>query len=206
MPTITSTEIALLGAFVSLCSLAISARLAWLTKFSPPRLLGTANCLVLYTFTNDLEGTADRYLAPMIWVTNTGAKPMLVQDIRLIIHPDIGKPITLHPTHSVPPEAITSVNTFQDYEQVRLGLSPFGGFAVLHGERWESSYAFALAAVDFDKLRGSGLISFEVKRIRSPKYEQVLSRRFSFVSHEFSWLKWAGIGGPSVDYFYPADR
>ena len=169
-------------------------------------LFRSANWLVLYTFKNDREISADRYLAPMLWVTNTGARPMLVEDVRLTIHPDNGQRIELHPFHSIPSEAINSVSTFADYEQVRLGLSPFGGFAVLPGERWASNYAFVLTATEFEQLRGDGLVSFEIKRIRSRKFESVLSRRFSFVNHEFSWLKWAGVGGPSVDYFYATDR
>jgi len=131
---------------------------------------------------------------------------MLVQNIRLTIHPSAGKAIILHPAHSVPFEAINSVNTFQEHEQVRLGLSPFGGFAVLPGERWENNYAFALSAAEFEQLRGSGKVNLLIKRIGSTHYEQVLSRTFSFETHEFSWLKWAGSSGPSVDYFYPWDQ
>jgi len=204
MQQVSSTAIATVSAVVAVGSLFVSAYLAWVTKIGPPRLLGMASCLALYTFTDERQGTKSRFLAPAVWLTNVGARSMLVQGMRLTIQFDEGPAIELAPTHSVPSEAIEQLNTFSEYDQVRLGLSPFGGFAVLPGERWVNNYVFELSAEEFARFRGDGLLSLTVQKIGTRIFKVAISQKFSFEPHPYSWLRWAEVG-PSVDYFYPVE-
>lgn len=202
MLSFTSTDIAIASAALSICSFLLALRLAWATKFSPPRLVGVASCLIAYTFKGKTETTIERFIVPIVWFTNTGARPMLVQEIKLTISVQRGESIELRPLHSVPLEAITSANTFSEYEQLRLGLSPFGGFAVLPGERWSNCFAFPISEAQFNQLQGMSTVSFSVKPVAKSRFSHVLEQRFIFAEKKFSWLNWVGTEDPSVQYFY----
>jgi hypothetical protein len=202
LPVVTSTGIALVGAAISVLSLLLAARLAWVTKFGPPRLIGMISCLVLYTFKNS-EGTGgERFFVPMLWLTNTGARPMLVQDIRLIIKLPAKDKVVLYPLHTVPTEAFESPIGFSDFEELRSGRAPFSGFAILPSERWVNNLAFPITAEEFELLKLGGAATIEVRKIGTTKFKSVLTQSVHFAQAKFEWLRWAGIGGSSVDYFY----
>lgn len=168
------------SAVVSILSLLIAARLAWVTKLGPPRLVGIASCLLLYTNQSAADGSIRRHLVPRLWLANTGARPMLILHMYLTITLRDGQVIRLIPAHSVPLEAIDSANTFDNLAGVDIGLAPYGGFAILPGERWVNNYAFEVSPSDFQLLKGHGRLSLTVRALDANKSRTVIEQPFFF--------------------------
>jgi hypothetical protein len=202
MLTDMSTTISIAALLISVASFGLALRLAWATKLSPPRLVGVASCLLLFTFRSRSTTAPERFLVPVLWLTNTGARPMLVQAAKLTITLDSGQVRELLPAHSVPKEALDSPNTFDQYDAVQHGLAPFGGFAVLPGERWSNTFAFPLGSLGLEDLQGEATVAFHVKGISTTHFDKVIEQQFSLARHEFNWLSWAAIEGPDLEYFY----
>lgn len=202
----TSADLSLVGAAVSVLSFLVALRLAWTTKFSPPRLIGVFPYVVLYTFTKSDDKPSDLFLVPAFWLTNTGARPMLAEEIRLVIAVSADTVLTLYPVHTVPLEAIDAPNTFEDYELLRLGKAPFSGLAVSPSERWMNNLAFSLTSDERKSLRENASVSLEVRSVGSKRFKRVLQQRIVFGHSVFSWLNWVGLGGPLAEYFYAQNR
>ena len=190
------------SAAISVASFGLAARMAWVTKFSPPRLLGVASNLMLFTFRSKVHTSTEQFLVPILWLTNSGAKPMLVQDLRLRIEIEGGEVHELSPGHTVPIEVVETAHTFSDFETVRHGLAPFGGFAVLPGEQWVNRYAFPVSLGSLDSLGRAGTVTLLFKQIGSKEFVGAIEQRFSFASEEANWVTWAALEGPSLHYFY----
>lgn len=193
------------SAIVSVLSLLIAARLAWVTKLGPPRLVGVASCLLLYTNEAQDGKSIARVLVPRLWLANMGARPMLVTHLRLSIKLGHGRLVELIPDHSIPMEAVDEANTFGEVERVQTGLAPFGGFAVLPGERWVNNYAFQLSADDFESLKGYGTVSFAVCAIGAKRFKTILRQQFDFRDKSQNWLNWVGLPDTGLMYFYPVE-
>jgi len=127
---------------------------------------------------------------------------MLVADLRLVVSPPNGGPFTLFPIHSVPAEAIESPNTFSEYELLRIGDAPFGGFSILNSEKWTNHHAFYLSAEQRASLKGQVKLTVEIRRVGAKRFEKALCQEIGFDSSSFDWLTWAGVGGPSANYYY----
>ena len=199
---LSATDIALGGAALSICSFLLAARLAWTTRFSPPKLVGFVSCLALYTFKSLSGKNTDRHLVPLLWITNTGAKPMLIQAIKLTILLQTGKEVALQPLHTVPMEAIDSPHTFTDFDALHIGQSPFSGIAVLSGEKWSSNLAFEVSADQYQQLKGNAKVIFSIQKLGSNRFTRAFQQQVVLDRLEFNWLKWADAGGPDVEYFY----
>lgn len=187
---------------VSVVSVCITALLAWATKFRPPKLVGTFPYIVIWTFFSQDGKPREWQLVPSFWVSNVGARPMLVGDLRLVFSPASGGSFSLYPTHTIPLEAINSPNTFSDYAVLSGGLAPFSGFAIGSSERWASFFSFSLSQQERVRLNTSVKVSVEVKIVGEKRYRQLLCDVFMFDHSSFNWLSWAGVGGPEASYFY----
>lgn len=130
---------------------------------------------------------------------------MLVAGLRLVVSPPGGRPFTLFPIHSVPAEAIESPNTFSNHELLRIGDAPFGGFSISNSERWTNHHVFSLSPEQRASLKGHVKLAVEVKRVGAKRFEQVLSQEIGFDHSAFDWLAWAGVGGPSANYYYSSE-
>ena len=200
---LTSVDIALWSAVLSLVSAYVAVRMAWATKFSPPNLVGTLPYVILWTFFEKKDGKPnDHFLVPAFWLSNIGARPMLVDDLRLVLGASNSKPIVLYPTHTVPTEAIESPNLFNEHELLRSGKAPFSGFSIAGSQTWSCCYAFHISNQDHTSLTGMVVVSVEVRGVGSSRYKSVLSDTFTFGKSSFNWLEWVGVGGPQADYYY----
>ena len=113
--TIDSVDVALGSAAISLISLGVATVLAWKTKLSPASLVGTMPYAIVWTFFEQTTGKPSGYfLVPTFWLSNSGARAALVEDMRLTVRTADGLPLTLYPVHSVPLEAIESPTTFKE--------------------------------------------------------------------------------------------
>jgi hypothetical protein len=199
---LSSVHISLVSATISFLSLCVAIRLAWSTKFSPPKLVGTLRYSVVWSFCGQTDEKSDNFLVPYFWLVNVGARPMMVADMRLVLRPSNGDSFTLYPVHSVPSAAIETPNTFSDHELLRIGDAPFGGFALAHSDKWTNQYVFSLSSKEHALLNGRVSLSVEVKQVGAKRFMQVLSQQVNFNKAALNWLEWVGIGGPSASYYY----
>ena len=200
---LSSADVSLGSLFLSVVSACITVLLAWETRFRPPKLVGTFPYIIIWTFFAQQDGKPSEWqLVPSFWFSNVGARPMLVEDLRLVICLASGSSFLLYPTHTIPSEAINSPNTFSDYAVLSAGLAPFGGFAIGPSERWTSFFSFTLSQKEHALLNGSVKVSVEVKIVGEKRYRPLLSDVFMFDHSSFDWLSWAGVGGPEASYFY----
>lgn len=200
---LTSVDISLISAAISLVSVYVTIRLAWNTRFSPPELVGTFPYAVLWTFFENTNGKPNEFfLVPFFWLSNTGARSMLVADLRLVVSPPDGETFTLFPIHSVPAEAIESPNTVSDPELLRIGDAPFGGFSISNSEKWTNHHAFSLSPEQRASLKAKVKFKVEVKRVGARRFEKAICQTIGFDVSSFDWLTWAGVGGPSANYYY----
>jgi len=202
---LSSIDISLISATVSIFSLFVASYLAWKTKFSPPKLVGSFPYVIIWSFDGgDKYKVGDEYLIPYIWVSNVGATPILIDEIRLTIHPNGGKRITLYPIHSVPIAAIERPNSYSDFEEIRIGEAPFMGFPISNGEQWKNVNAFHISTEDRALLKGHVKLVFEVRELNSKRYKPVITENIDFVSEEdepVNWLRFFGEGGPMARYY-----
>lgn len=202
---ISSIHMSIIGALISLCSLLVASFLAWRTKFSPPKLVGSSPYLVIWKFgRNDKEESEDIYVVPFIWLSNIGAKPMLIGDIRIKLIPSEGNEFVLSPNHTVPVVAIEKPNTFSDFELIRLGEAPFSGFSIAHSEQWKNNNAFQITPEMMALLKGHVRVVLEVCELGSNKFKPAVSENINFDDKGFDWAEWAGLGGPGTEYYYKA--
>jgi hypothetical protein len=200
---LTSVHISLISVAISFFSFGMASYLAWRTKFSPPKLVGTFPYAILWTFSEKADEKHNEFfLIPFFWLSNTGAKPMLVAGMRLVVSPSEEKSFTLLPIHSVPAEAIESPNTFSDFKLLKFGDAPFGGFYISSSEKWTNNLVFSLSHEQRAYLKGSVQFSVEVKRVGACRFKKVLHQEITFDHPSFDWFTWAGVGGPSAAYYY----
>lgn len=198
---LTSIQLALTGAVVSVLSLLVALRFAWLSKLSPPKLVGLFPYVVLYVLSNPRSQSNEYLLLPAVWLTNVGARPMLAAEMRLLINLSGAAKLTLLPAHTVPPEAIEAPY-LSEYELLECAKAPFSGFSIGPGERWANNFVFPLSPEEGQLLQQPAMVAVEVRPIGKKRFKRVLEQQVDFAPSEFSWLDWVGIGGSSAQYFY----
>ena len=198
-----SIDISLVGLAISLFSLLVASYLAWKTKFSPPKLVGSVPYVVIWKFeTNNEKNPEDIYIVPFVWLSNIGARPMLIEDIRLSIHFNDETKYFLDPIHSVPITAIEQPNIFSDFELIRLGEAPFCGLSIANSEQWKNTYAFSISSKKKALLKGNLKLVLEMSELGSSKFKSVISENINFDNREFDWAVWADLDGPGSEYYY----
>jgi len=202
---LSSVDIAFFGALISVCSLLVTVRLSWKTKFAPAKLIGALPYVMVWNFFRQKDGELDEsYLLPRFWLTNIGANPMLVADMRVAINPPDTPRFNLYPVHSIDAEAIESPQTFNKHEHLRDGKAPFGGFSVSPAAQWSNEYAFLISTKQLQSIRKKGAVKFsvEIRPVGKSRYQTVLQQYIQFENSTFDWMEWAGGGGPIMSYYY----
>lgn len=197
---VSSIHLSIIGVLISLCSLLVASFLAWRTKFSPPKLVGSFSYLVIWRFgKNNKERSEDIYVVPFIWLSNIGAKPILIGDIRMKLITAEENEIILSPNHTVPMEAIEKPNTISDFELIRLGEAPFSGFSIAYSEQWKNNNAFQITPEMRALLKGNVEVVLEICKLGTSKFKPAVSENIDF---DHKGFEWASLGEPEADYYY----
>jgi len=184
-----TVEVALpVAAFaVSVLSLYVSGRVAWHNFFRPAKVVGAFPHLVVWTLSSykgdrPTGDIASRYITPSFWLSNTGAREALIEDIRLSFEPQGGPTFFAYPVSKVPIEAVESPSLFHEYDRIGLG-GPFSGFCLSHDEVWKCCYAFATRMENYERLRGNVSTDVQLCYGRKRHWATVLSEQLDFGNH-----------------------
>jgi len=129
---------------ISTVALTVSLGSAWLTALRPARVIGDLSYLMLWRLSSNNDGVVtDTVVAPVFWLRNIGARPIIIADLRLVFTPPDGSRYVIHPVSSVPREAIEGSSEFHEYGRLSTG-SPFRSFSLVASEQWTSSHRFGV--------------------------------------------------------------
>jgi hypothetical protein len=175
--------------FISIISLVISANTSWVSYFKPAEIICTFPHMTIWTRSNYIGDKptgeiASRHITPSLWIGNSGAKNILIEDIRLVFIVDKGENFNAYPTNKIPYEAIEYPNTFNNYELLNLG-GPFLGFSLSRSEGWKSMYSFSMKEEYYHKLKGEFLVEVQIFNGENREWRSIHKEAFDFGSHPF---------------------
>lgn len=149
--------------FLTFLALFVSIIVPWFTYFRPGKLTGSFSHVVLWRVSSNNDGkVTDKKFTPSFWLGNVGARPIIIEDLRLNFKDTFGSECKAYPVNSVPIEAINVPSEFNDYGGLTLG-GPFQGFSLAPSEHWQSSYHYNLQEECYQKIKGPTDIYVEVK-------------------------------------------
>jgi len=193
--------IALGSAVFAGASAYVAIRVAWDTRFKPAKLVGAFPYIVVWTFYNHPEGkVSDRFMVPMFWLSNVGAKPIVICDLRIVFDTLSGGPVICYPIHTVPREVLESPATFSDYGTLSAGKSPFAGFRLANMEKWLSVHSYFINDADYQHLTGETRVAVEVKECGGTKWQTAIVENIHFDRVILKGLKHKG--SVESEYFY----
>lgn len=143
------SDIALL---LSLAAFLVSFAALYFSNLQPGRPMGVISYAVIWRFSNLPDGTeTDFTFSPVLSITNVGARPLMIVNLRLRLIPKKGDDFYAYPTNAIPKEAITD-DAFSDYGRLTAGAL-FRATALAPQKKWEPCYRF-----DIPKERRSNLV------------------------------------------------
>lgn len=162
---------------ISLLALGISV---W-TGLRPARIQGDLSYLVVWRFSSNNDGVVtDVALTPAFWLQNVGARPVIIEDVRMVLSPrNPEERILSFPVTSVPIAAIEASAEFNEYGRISTG-SPFRSFSLTASQLWMSSYRFSVPSDALRKLVGEVGVRVQVRTSNCPEWLTVLSDSLDF--------------------------
>lgn len=200
---------ALIAIIISIVSLYISVNVAWVSHFKPAELSCTFPHLVVWTLSSykgniPTGKVASRHIAPSLWIGNSGAKRILIEDIRLLFITNDGEEMPAYPMNKIPTEAIESPSIFSEYELLRLG-GPFFGFSLDSSEGWKSLYSFSMKEEYYHKLKGEIVVKVQIIENGKQEWLSIHKETFKFGTHP-THLQGLGLGsavaGALINHVY----
>lgn len=138
-------EIATAALGVSLLALYVSARVAWDSRFRPGKLVGQLGTITLWTMQdNSTKKVTDFKLTPDFWIRNIGAKPLLIEDLRLRFATQHGA-FDAYPLGVIESDAdLTRYIRYLREERIFDWGKRFIGFGLTAGEVWDKRCVFSI--------------------------------------------------------------
>ena len=173
-------------ALVACVALYVSLRVAWDTRFKPARIIAFFPSLASWKF-NHTDGTSnDVLVVPNVVLTNIGAQPAVVEDVRMKFTAPDGATILARADMSVPHKAIDQPGEFfgdssSANERSRLMIGrPFSGLVLLQGATASLNYNFTSSDAKHANLVGLVNIDLQVWLRDSKKWKTVSTEYFEF--------------------------
>ena len=201
--------IALIAIIISIISLYVSVNVAWISHFKPAELSCTFPHLVIWTLSSykgdkPTGEVASRHIAPSLWIGNSGAKRILIEDIRLLFITNDGEIMTAYPINKIPAEAIENPSIFNDYELLRFG-GPFFGFSLDSSDGWKSPYSFSMKEEYYHKLKGKVFADVQIIENKKQEWRSVHKETFNFGTHPIHLQGLdigIGVGGALINHVF----
>jgi hypothetical protein len=128
---------------LSAIALLISFASLYFNRLQPGRATGAISYAMIWKFSNLPGGSeTDFTFSPVLWITNVGARPLVIGNLRLRLAPEKGNEFKSYPTATIPEKAISS-SEFSDYGRLTTG-APFRGTALMPLQKWEPCYKFGI--------------------------------------------------------------
>jgi hypothetical protein len=141
----------------------VSFAALYYSKLQPGRAVGGISYAMIWRFSNLPDYTeTDFAFSPAIWITNVGARPLLVVNLRLRLRPKKSSEFKAYPVTSIPEEALSNSGEFNSYGRLTTG-SPFRALALAPQQLWGPSYKFGIEKEHRDKLVGPVTVHVELK-------------------------------------------
>ena len=176
-------RVSIFALVISIVALCLTSYQAWVTTFSPAKVIGDLSYVVVWRFSSNNDGKVTSVeLTPAFWLQNEGAQSVIVKDIRMIFSPKGQPEIRSFPLSSVPLEAIERSAEFHEYGRISLG-SPFRSFSLTKSQVWVSSYRFG--ANSLDNLVGEVPVTVQVSTGEHSDWATVFSDSLDFGSHPY---------------------
>ena len=159
MSDVLKSNVALL---LSAVALLISFASLYFNRLQPGRPMGAISYAMIWRFRNLPAGAeTDFAFSPVLWVTNVGARPLVIGNLRLRLTPKKGDSFYAYPTATIPEEAITG-DEFNDYGRLTTG-APFRGMALVPLQKWEPCYKFGIPKERREDLVGPVSVQVDLK-------------------------------------------
>jgi hypothetical protein len=185
---------------ISLFALLISIGVPYFTYFRPAKLVGSFSHVVMWRFSSNNDGrVTDKKLTPSFWLGNVGARPIIIEDLRLRFRDANGTECKAYPVTSVPVEAINLSSEFNEYGRLSLG-GPFQGFSLAPSEQWQSSYYYNLPEECYKKLKESTEIYVEIKSQGKNSWKKVMKDKLLLGKNGFSFGRMIGAQESHIIY------
>jgi hypothetical protein len=157
-----------ISATIALSSLCVWASVAWKTTFRPAQLVGLLSSLAIFRLQQLGSGPlSDVVFVPLIWIRNLGARPAVVEDVRLRFTGEGGRRIYSYPGYTLTKEDALKKEldrTLDGKREIFPGGDLFSGFSLSADEYWIKSYAFIFRDLgDLETLVNTFEIKVEIR-------------------------------------------
>ena len=106
-------------------ALLVSFATLYFTKLQPGRPVGGISYAMIWRFSNLPDFTeTDFTFSPVLWITNVGARPLVIVNLRLRLKPEKSSEFKSFPATSIPEEGLSNSGEFSDHGRLTTG-SPF---------------------------------------------------------------------------------
>ena len=149
--------------FISCGALLVAFAALYFNKLQPGRPVGGISYAMIWRFSNLPDFTeTDFTFSPALWITNVGARPLVIINLRLRLKPEKSSEFISYPATSIPEEALSNSGEFSDYGRLTTG-SPFRALALAPEQLWAPCYKFGIPKERRDNLVGPVTIQVELK-------------------------------------------
>jgi hypothetical protein len=175
-----SRIIAISALAVSFLSLSVSALVGWYNSLKPAEIRGDLSYIVVWRFSSNNDGVVtDTAVTPAFWLRNTGARAVVIKDLRIVYMPINNTRYETYPVSSVPLSAIENCVEFNEYGRLNSG-SPFRGFSLTASEMWISSYKFHVSSEVLPKLVGEVNVMVQISTSDNSAWKTVIEEILDF--------------------------
>jgi len=173
---------------ISIVALLISGTTAWFTVLRPAKISAVMPHCVMWQFSSWIgdRPTGDvvsRLIVPDLIIKNLGARPLIVEDLRIRFITDQGD-LEAYPVSKVPVDVIEAPGNNKRWDGLGEG-APFSGIILSPGEEWSNSYAFSMNVKSYNLLKGDVRTCIEIRKGGNVKWIEVLEDVFAFESMPF---------------------
>jgi hypothetical protein len=173
---------------ISIVALIISGITAWFTVLRPAKISAVMPHIVMWQFSSWIgdRPTGDvvsRQMTPNLIIKNLGARPLIVEDLRIRFITDQGD-LEAYPVSKVPDDVIEAPGNNKRWDGLGEGV-PFSGIILSPGEEWTDFYAFSMNVKSYELLKDEVKTCVQIRKGGNEKWMTVIDDIFAFGSMPF---------------------
>lgn len=176
--------------FISLAasalSLYVAIRVAWDTRFKPPKLIALLSQIRILERRGDPDSSNRvRIMLPALWIRNLGARPAIISDLRLQLACGGGQTVVARPEWKFSVSMLTE-DTNHSFHEKGEEIFPidldafFTGFCLVAGEVWEANYSFRIEDDEYQQIHGRVELRIQVYLHGSGRWKTIEKTTINF--------------------------